>query len=157
MARLPAFFAVFLISLTVLAAEPQRLRLTAFPSAKALPLHAGAAPRVLLAWEPRAEWDAFFERAQPLERYTERTPTTRDARVSELPANCEWIPDESFGRTVPAGDAAALCRAIVATLADPDAHVRAQAAGERARRLGDEHVEFGRARDLSLAVIAAPR
>jgi DNA-binding IclR family transcriptional regulator len=49
-----------------------------------LPLHAGAAPRVLLAWEPRSEWDAFFERAQPLERYTERTPTTREALVSEL-------------------------------------------------------------------------
>ena len=44
MARLVAFFAASLISFSLAtAAEPQRLRVNAFPSAKALPLHAGVA------------------------------------------------------------------------------------------------------------------
>src|SRR5215510_4616848 len=44
MARLLAIFAVLLISLSFgAAAEPQRLRVNAFPNAKALPLHAGVA------------------------------------------------------------------------------------------------------------------
>jgi len=41
-----------------------------------LPLHAGAGPRTLLAWEPREEWAAFYERQRPLERFTEETATT---------------------------------------------------------------------------------
>jgi ABC-type nitrate/sulfonate/bicarbonate transport system substrate-binding protein len=44
MARLLACFAAFLISFSLAtAAEPQRLRVNTFPSAKALPLHAGVA------------------------------------------------------------------------------------------------------------------
>jgi DNA-binding IclR family transcriptional regulator len=49
-----------------------------------LPLHLGAGPRVLLAWEPRDEWDAYVERRQPLESMTERSPDTREALVDEL-------------------------------------------------------------------------
>jgi len=43
MTRLFAFFAVSIISFVVTAAEPQWLRVNAFPNAKALPLHAGVA------------------------------------------------------------------------------------------------------------------
>jgi DNA-binding IclR family transcriptional regulator len=48
-----------------------------------LPLHLGAGPRVLLAWEPREEWEAYVERV-PLEPLTEKTPTTRDELFEEL-------------------------------------------------------------------------
>jgi DNA-binding IclR family transcriptional regulator len=48
-----------------------------------LPLHVGAAPRVLLAWEPREEWNAYVER-RSLEALTEHTPTTRAALFAEL-------------------------------------------------------------------------
>ncbi len=49
-----------------------------------LPLHAGAAPRTLLAWEPREEWEAYLERAAELDRYTDRTPVTRADLFAEL-------------------------------------------------------------------------
>ena len=49
-----------------------------------LPLHAGAAPRTLLAWEPRAEWEAYVERAAVLDRYTDRTPVTLSELFAEL-------------------------------------------------------------------------
>lgn len=48
-----------------------------------LPLHVGAAPRVLLAWEDRAEWDAYAARNE-LVAYTEKTPATREALVAQL-------------------------------------------------------------------------
>lgn len=48
-----------------------------------LPLHVGAGPRALLAWESREEWDAYVAR-RPLEPMTERTPTTREALFEEL-------------------------------------------------------------------------
>jgi DNA-binding IclR family transcriptional regulator len=48
-----------------------------------LPLHLGAGPRTLLAWEPRDEWEAYVERC-PLEAMTEKTPVTRDALFREL-------------------------------------------------------------------------
>jgi DNA-binding IclR family transcriptional regulator len=49
-----------------------------------LPLHLGAGPRVLLAWEPREEWEAYLERREPLEAMTEKTPVTREALFEEL-------------------------------------------------------------------------
>jgi DNA-binding IclR family transcriptional regulator len=49
-----------------------------------LPLHAGAAPRTLLAWEPRSEWEAYMDRAEQLDRYTDRTPVTRTDLFAEL-------------------------------------------------------------------------
>ena len=48
-----------------------------------LPLHVGAGPRALLAWESREEWDAYVAR-RPLEPLTERTPTTREELFAEL-------------------------------------------------------------------------
>jgi DNA-binding IclR family transcriptional regulator len=49
-----------------------------------LPLHLGAAPRVLLAWEPREEWEAYLERNSPLAGMTERSPVTREDLFAEL-------------------------------------------------------------------------
>jgi glycosyltransferase involved in cell wall biosynthesis len=78
--------------------------------------------------------------------------------VSELPANREWIPDEGYGKVVPIGDPAALARAIGETLDDlPGARERARLAGEHARPLAEGSLEYGRARDLSLEVLAAAR
>jgi DNA-binding IclR family transcriptional regulator len=48
-----------------------------------LPLHLGAGPRALLAWEPRSEWEAYVDRRE-LEAMTERSPVTRDALFEEL-------------------------------------------------------------------------
>src|SRR5947209_6323410 len=48
-----------------------------------LPLHLGAGPRALLAWEPREEWETYVARV-PLEAMTEKTPVTREAVVAEL-------------------------------------------------------------------------
>jgi DNA-binding IclR family transcriptional regulator len=53
-----------------------------------LPLHLGAGPRALLAWEPREEWEAYVAR-RPLEAMTEKTPATRDALFAELTASVE--------------------------------------------------------------------
>lgn len=74
--------------------------------------------------------------------------------VSELPANREWIPDESYGKVVPVGDAASLAAALGETLADlPAARERARKAAEHARPLAEGATEYGRARDLSLGVL----
>src|SRR5947209_707909 len=48
-----------------------------------LPLHVGAGPRALLAWEPREEWEAYVER-RSLEPLTEHTPTTKKELFAEL-------------------------------------------------------------------------
>lgn len=48
-----------------------------------LPLHAGAAPRILLAYEPEGVWDEYLE-GGGLQRYTDSTPATRKALIVEL-------------------------------------------------------------------------
>lgn len=53
-----------------------------------LPLHLGAGPRALLAWEPREEWEAYVAR-RPLEAMTEKTLVTRDALFAELERSVE--------------------------------------------------------------------
>src|SRR5213079_2064196 len=53
-----------------------------------LPLHLGAGPRVLLAWEPREEWEAYVAR-RPLEAITEKTPVTQKALFEELERSLE--------------------------------------------------------------------
>src|SRR5947199_3540574 len=53
-----------------------------------LPLHLGAGPRALLAWEPREEWETYVARV-PLEAMTEKTPVTRDALFEELERSLE--------------------------------------------------------------------
>jgi len=53
-----------------------------------LPLHVGAGPRALLAWGPRAEWEAYVARVQ-LEAITDKTPVTREALFAELERSVE--------------------------------------------------------------------
>jgi DNA-binding IclR family transcriptional regulator len=43
----------------------------------ALPLHVGASPRVLLAFEPQEVWEEYASAEGGLEAWTERTPTSR--------------------------------------------------------------------------------
>ena len=55
----------------------------ALPLGGSLPLHVGAAPRALLAHEPRDFWEEYVSRG-PLVPFTSRTPTTRAGVVSAL-------------------------------------------------------------------------
>jgi DNA-binding IclR family transcriptional regulator len=50
-----------------------------------LPLHVGAAPRVLLAYEPREVWEEYVAQGE-LAAFTEHTPVTRSALFRELEA-----------------------------------------------------------------------
>ncbi len=52
----------------------------------ALPLHAGAASRALLAAEPRSAWDQYWGSAGELESFTPATPRTREQLHEELEA-----------------------------------------------------------------------
>lgn len=49
-----------------------------------LPLHAGAAPRAILAASGPAEWDAYLDRHEELQRFTASTPTTRAELIPVL-------------------------------------------------------------------------
>src|SRR5262249_54006467 len=49
-----------------------------------LPLHAGAATRAPLAWEPRESWETYVAGTPELHRYTSRTPATREELFAEL-------------------------------------------------------------------------
>jgi DNA-binding IclR family transcriptional regulator len=63
--------------------EGLRVQSLALRLGGSLPLHAGAGPRVLLAWEPREVWDEYVQSGQ-LTALTDRTPTTRKELVREL-------------------------------------------------------------------------
>lgn len=49
-----------------------------------LPLHAGAAPRAILAASGPSEWDAYLTRHEQLQRFTASTPVTRDEVLQAL-------------------------------------------------------------------------
>jgi DNA-binding IclR family transcriptional regulator len=53
-----------------------------------LPLHVGAAPRALLAFEPPDSWNDYLEHRQ-LEALTPKTPSSREAVIKELHATHE--------------------------------------------------------------------
>jgi len=65
-----------------------RVNLLALSLGGSLPLHAGAAARALLAFEPPAFWDEYLEHG-PLEALTAKTPATRKALLAELRATRE--------------------------------------------------------------------
>ncbi len=56
--------------------DGRRVQSLALRLGGSLPLHAGAAPRVLLAYEPHELWEEYVA-AGPLEAWTRNTPTTR--------------------------------------------------------------------------------
>lgn len=63
--------------------DGRRVQSLALRLGGALPLHAGAAARVLLAFEPRDEWDTYLLDRE-LERFTPSTPASRDEVLKEL-------------------------------------------------------------------------
>ena len=63
--------------------EGLRVQSLALRLGGSLPLHVGAGPRVLLAWEPRDVWEEYVRSGQ-LTALTDHTPTTRTALVREL-------------------------------------------------------------------------
>jgi DNA-binding IclR family transcriptional regulator len=63
--------------------EGVHIRSMALQLGGALPLHLGAGPRVLLAFEPREYWDDYFAEAK-LEPRTPLTPTTQAGIVALL-------------------------------------------------------------------------
>jgi DNA-binding IclR family transcriptional regulator len=65
--------------------EGLRVQSLALRLGGSLPLHVGAGPRALLAWEPREVWDEYVESGR-LSTGTDRTPATRAALVRELEA-----------------------------------------------------------------------
>jgi DNA-binding IclR family transcriptional regulator len=65
-----------------------RVNVLALSLGGSLPLHAGAAARALLAFEPPAFWDEYLENRKP-EVLTAKTPATRKALFEELRATRE--------------------------------------------------------------------
>ncbi|MDX6628239.1 MAG: hypothetical protein QOH00_485 [Gaiellales bacterium] len=63
--------------------DGQLVQVLILPVGGALPLHGGAAPRALLAHEPRELWEEFVSSGS-LERYTDRTATSRRALFAQL-------------------------------------------------------------------------
>jgi DNA-binding IclR family transcriptional regulator len=63
--------------------DGQLVQVLILPVGGTLPLHGGAAPRVLLAHEPRELWEEFVA-SGTLERYTDRTATSRRALFAQL-------------------------------------------------------------------------
>lgn len=63
--------------------EGRRVQSLALRLGGSLPLHAGAAPRVLLAFEPRERWQEYLARRE-LERFTDNTPADAATLVAAL-------------------------------------------------------------------------
>jgi DNA-binding IclR family transcriptional regulator len=63
--------------------EGLHVRSMALQLGGSLPLHLGAGPRVLLAYQPREYWDEYFAQAQ-LDARTPRTPMTKAGIVALL-------------------------------------------------------------------------
>jgi DNA-binding IclR family transcriptional regulator len=68
--------------------EGLRVQSLALRLGGSLPLHAGAGPRALLAWEPREVWEEYVSSGK-LAQLTDRTPATRAALFRELAATRE--------------------------------------------------------------------
>jgi DNA-binding IclR family transcriptional regulator len=100
-----------------------------------LPLHVGAAPRALLAHEPRTFWDEYLAHG-PLEVRTTRTPTTREALLAELEATLER------GYAVSDGDVVDGIASLGAPIFDHQGRARAAMSigGPRPRVIGENLV-----------------
>ena len=117
-----------------------------------LPLHAGAGPRALLAWEPREDWEAYADEGA-LESFTEKTPTTRKALFAELEATRE------LGYAVSDEDVTPGIASLGAPIYDYTGRVRAALSigGMKSLVLGEEREEIVQllldgAREISAAL-----
>jgi DNA-binding IclR family transcriptional regulator len=117
-----------------------------------LPLHVGAAPRALLAFEPRELWEEYLSRG-PLARFTPRTPTGRRPLFAALEAT------RRTGCSLSDGDVVLGMAAVGAPIFDHRGNVCAAVSmsGPRPTILG-ENLETSRelivagARDISAAL-----
>jgi DNA-binding IclR family transcriptional regulator len=64
--------------------EGLRVQSLALRLGGSLPLHVGAGPRALLAWEPREAWSEYIRNHPDLETPTDRSPSTPAALLREL-------------------------------------------------------------------------
>jgi DNA-binding IclR family transcriptional regulator len=104
----------------------------------ALPLHAGAAPRALLAAEPRTDWDRYWDAAGELQSFTSATPRTREQLHEEL----ESV--RRVGYSVSDGDVTVGIAALGAAIRDARGSVTAalSISGVRESILGDRADEM---------------
>jgi DNA-binding IclR family transcriptional regulator len=68
--------------------DGKRVNLLALSLGGSLPLHAGAASRALLAFEPPSFWDEYLDSHEP-EALTAKTPRRREELIAELRATRE--------------------------------------------------------------------
>lgn len=113
--------------------DGKRVQSLALRLGGSLPLHAGAAPRALLAFEPPAFWDGFIA-SGPLEQLTPSTPITKKALISELKASVKR------GYAISDGDVTVGIAAIGAPVFDHAGVLRAalSVSGIRAQILEDD-------------------
>jgi DNA-binding IclR family transcriptional regulator len=129
--------------------EGLRVQSLALRLGGSLPLHVGAGPRVLLAWEPEREWESYVAEGA-LEALTAETPVTRDALFAELSRTRER------GYAVSDEDVTPGVASLGAPILDYTGGVRAALSigGMKSLVLGAERDEFVRllvdgARDIS--------
>jgi DNA-binding IclR family transcriptional regulator len=129
--------------------EGLRVQSLALRLGGSLPLHVGAGPRVLLAWEPESEWESYAADGT-LEALAGETPMTRDALLAELARTRER------GYAVSDEDVTPGIASLGAPILDYTGGIRAALSigGMKSLVLGAEREEFIRllvdgARDIS--------
>jgi DNA-binding IclR family transcriptional regulator len=117
--------------------EGLRVRSLALRLGGSLPLHVGAGPRALLAWEPPAVWEEYVSTGR-LAALTERTPTTRSTLFRELERT------RRRGYAVSDEDVTPGIASLGAPIFDYTGDVRAALSigGLKSLVLGDERDEF---------------
>jgi len=132
--------------------EGLRVQSIALRLGGSLPLHVGAGPRALLAWEPREVWEEYLRSGQ-LTALTDRTPTTRTALVRELEATL------AQGYAVSDEDVTPGIASLGAPIFDYTGGVRAALSigGLKSLLLGDDRATFAKlvvdgAREISAAL-----
>ena len=132
--------------------EGLRVQSLALRLGGSLPLHAGAGPRVLLAWEPREVWEEYARSGQ-LAALTDRTPTTRAGLFRELEET------RALGYAISDEDVTPGIASLGAPIFDYSGSVRAALSigGLKSLVLGDDREQFaelvvGGAREISVAL-----
>ena len=112
--------------------EGLRIRSMALQLGGALPLHLGAGPRVLLAYQPRNYWEDYFGEVK-LEPLTPRTPTTKAGNVALLEET------RHHGYAISDEDVTVGITSVGAPIFDHKGHIHAaiSVGGLRAAVLGD--------------------
>jgi DNA-binding IclR family transcriptional regulator len=132
--------------------EGLRVQSLALRLGGSLPLHAGAGPRALLAWEPRDVWEEYVQSGR-LTAPAAGTPMTRSALFREL--------DETLGRgyAVSDEDVTPGIASLGAPIFDYTGNVRAALSigGLKSLVLGDDSERFAElvvdgAREISVAL-----